>query len=89
MLGMANKFDWTVVEYDAPTRLSFNITGMAGVKATFTFTLAEAGAGTEVTVACAFEGAILKGALAKATEKDALHQIEQSLEALDKLAAEQ
>ena len=40
MLGMANKIEWTVENVDAPRQLSMSGTGMAGVKCSFTFTLA-------------------------------------------------
>ena len=39
MLGMANKIGWTIESVDAPRRLVLSGTGMAGVKAQFTFTI--------------------------------------------------
>ncbi|MEU3011615.1 type II toxin-antitoxin system Rv0910 family toxin [Nocardia asteroides] len=83
MLGMANKMEWVVQEV-VPTRLVMSGTGMAGVKATFTFTLTPAGESTEVEVSGEFEGALIKGALGKAVEKDGTKQLQASL---DKLAA--
>lgn len=87
MLGMANKIDWTIESVDAPTRLVLTGTGMAGVKATFEFTIAAEGAGSRFTVAGDFEGALVKGALAKAVEKDGVKQLDKSLDALDALAS--
>jgi carbon monoxide dehydrogenase subunit G len=87
MLGMANKIEWNVETVDAPNTLTLSGTGMAGVKARFTFTLAPEGTGSTFTVAGDFEGAMIKGALAKAVEKDGLKQLDKSLERLDALAS--
>jgi uncharacterized protein YndB with AHSA1/START domain len=87
MLGMANKIDWTVLAVDAPHSLVLEGTGMAGVKARFTFTIAPEGAGSRFTVAGDFEGALIKGAMAKAVEKDGMKQLDKSLEALNALAS--
>ncbi|MGW5316580.1 type II toxin-antitoxin system Rv0910 family toxin [Nocardia thailandica] len=86
MLGMANKLEWVVEEVDEPRTLVLGGTGMAGVKVRFTFTVAAAGAGSELGIAGDFEGALIKGALGKAVEKDGLVQLEKSLTALDTLA---
>lgn len=86
MLGMANKIDWTVEAVEAPTKLVLTGSGMAGVKATFEFTIVPAGDGSRLTVAGDFEGAMVKGALAKAVEKDGMKQLDKSLDALDALA---
>jgi uncharacterized protein YndB with AHSA1/START domain len=87
MLGMANKIDWTIGTVQAPRRLVLTGTGMAGVKATFEFTIEPEGAGSKFTVAGDFEGALVKGALAKAVEKDGVKQLDKSLDALDALAS--
>jgi uncharacterized protein YndB with AHSA1/START domain len=87
MLGMANKIDWTVLAVDAPHSLVLEGTGMAGVKARFTFTIAPEGAGSRFTVAGDFEGALIKGAMAKAVEKDGMKQLDKSLEQLNALAS--
>ena len=60
---------------------------MAGVKALFEFTVTPSGEGSEFTVAGDFEGAMVKGALAKAVEKDGAKQLDKTLEQLDALAA--
>lgn len=88
MLGMANKIEWTVEKMDPPTSLALAGTGMAGVKALFEFTVKPADdGGSEFTVAGDFEGALVKGALAKAVEKDGAKQLDKSLEKLDALAS--
>lgn len=87
MLGMANKIEWTIESVDAPNSLVLAGTGMAGVKAKFAFTIDPAGTGSRFTVAGDFEGALVKGALAKAVEKDGVKQLDKSLDALDALAS--
>jgi carbon monoxide dehydrogenase subunit G len=87
MLGMANKIDWAVVAVDAPNSLILEGTGMAGVKARFTFMIATEGTGAKFTVAGDFEGALIKGAMAKAVEKDGMKQLDKSLEQLNALAS--
>lgn len=88
MLGMANKLEWTVAALDAPNKMVLNGTGMAGVKTNFTFNInANPEGGSTVLVEGDFEGALIKGALGKAVEKDGRKQLDTSLEALDTLAA--
>ncbi|MCM6776223.1 SRPBCC family protein [Nocardia sp. CDC159] len=87
MLGMANKFEWNVASVEAPNKLTLTATGMAGVKVEFTFEITPAGDGSELSIKGDFEGALIKGALGKAVEKDGMKQLEKSLDALDSLAA--
>ncbi|GAB10344.1 hypothetical protein GOARA_056_00910 [Gordonia araii NBRC 100433] len=86
MLGMANKIEWTVDEVDAPSLLKLSGTGMANVKVAFQFELKPDGTGSELQIAGDFSGTLIKGALAKAVEKDATAQIGKSLSQLDALA---
>ena len=86
MLGMANKIEWTVDEVDAPTKLVLSGTGMANVKVQFAFEVSPADSGTELKISGDFSGTLIKGALAKAVEKDATAQIDKSLTKLDELA---
>jgi uncharacterized protein YndB with AHSA1/START domain len=72
MLGMANKIEWT---------------GMAGVKAQFTFTIEPVESGSRFSVFGDFEGALIKGALGKAVEKDGVKQLDKTLDQLDALAS--
>ena len=60
-------------------------TGMAGVKARFTFTIDPAEKGSKFTVFGDFEGAMIKGALGKAVEKDGVKQLDKTLDQLDAL----
>ena len=87
MLGMANKIDWTIESVDAPNSLVLSGTGMAGVKAKFAFIIDPIDTGSRFTVSGDFEGALVKGALAKAVEKDGVKQLDKSLDALDALAS--
>lgn len=87
MLGMANKIDWTIEEVDAPSRLVLSGTGMAGVKATFEFHIEPVDGGSRFTVSGDFAGALIKGALGKAVEKDGRKQLDKSLDALDAMAS--
>jgi uncharacterized protein YndB with AHSA1/START domain len=86
MLNMANKIEWTIKSVDAPHRLVLGGTGMAGVKAEFRFTIEPTADGSTFTVSGEFEGALVKGALAKAVEKDGVRQLDKTLEQLDALA---
>jgi hypothetical protein len=87
MLGMANKIEWTIDQVDAPRSLVLSGTGMAGVKAKFTFTIDRADKGSKFTVLGDFEGAMIKGALGKAVEKDGAKQLGKTLDQLDALAS--
>lgn len=87
MLGMANKIEWTIESVEAPTKLVLSGAGMAGVKARFTFTIEPVGGGSRFTVSGDFEGAMIKGALGKAVEKDGVRQLDKTLEQLDALAS--
>ena len=88
MLGMANKIDWTVDAIEAPRQLSMRGTGMAGVKCAFTFNLEPAGdSASKFTLSGDFEGALIKGALGKAVEKDGAKQLDKTLAQLTELAA--
>lgn len=86
MLGMANKIEWVVESIDAPTKMVLSGTGMAGVKVQFTFDITAAEDGTKFSVSGDFEGALIKGALGKAVEKDGLNQLDKTLAQLDALA---
>ena len=87
MLGMANKIQWTIDSVDAPRSLVLSGTGIAGVKAQFTFTIDPVESGSRFTVFGDFEGALIKGALGKAVEKDGVKQLDKTLDQLDALAS--
>ena len=87
MLGMANKIEWTVESVDAPHSLVLTGTGMAGVKARFTFTIAPEGNGFAVHGRPATSKGPDQGRAGKAVEKDGMKQLDKSLEQLDALAS--
>jgi uncharacterized protein YndB with AHSA1/START domain len=87
MLNMANKIDWTVLSVDPPRGLVLGGTGMAGVRAEFRFIIEPLGETAKFTVTGDFEGALVKGALAKAVEKDGRRQLDKTLGQLDALAS--
>lgn len=87
MLGMANKIEWVVESVDAPNKLVLSGTGMAGVKVRFSFEIQPEGSGSKFSVDGDFEGALIKGALGKAVEKDGAKQLDKTLEQLDALAS--
>ncbi|NTY61091.1 type II toxin-antitoxin system Rv0910 family toxin [Mycolicibacterium sphagni] len=87
MLNMANKIEWTVRSVEAPSTLALGGTGMAGVKADFAFRIEPITTGSRFTVTGDFEGALVKGALAKAVEKDGAKQLDKTLAKLDELAS--
>ncbi|UGT53609.1 SRPBCC family protein [Nocardia asteroides] len=87
MLGMANKMEWTVKAVEVPNRLTLTGAGMAGVRTEFTFDIQPDGTGSTIVVSGDFEGALIKGALGKAVEKDGRTQLDKSLDQLDALAS--
>jgi uncharacterized protein YndB with AHSA1/START domain len=87
MLNMANKIVWTVISVDAPRGLVLGGTGMAGVRAEFRFKIEPVGETANFTVTGDFEGALVKGALAKAVEKDGMRQLDKTFAQLDALAS--
>jgi len=87
MLGMANTITWTVDTYEAPSRLVISGTGMAGVKISFSLSVAAAGAGSAATIEAEFTGQMIVGALGKAVEKDGKKNLDESLEKFKALVA--
>jgi carbon monoxide dehydrogenase subunit G len=86
MLGMANKLEWNVAALQQGEKITLAGTGMAGVKVEFSFIVASAESGSTFSVIGDFEGALIKGALGKAVEKDFGLQLNKSVEQLDVLA---
>lgn len=87
MLGMANKIEWEVVNYNENAKITLAGTGMAGVKVEFSFLVSPAKSGSQFSVVGDFEGALIKGALGKAVEKDFSKQLDKSVSQLEALAA--
>jgi hypothetical protein len=57
------------------------------VKARFTFSIDPADSGSTCTVAGGFDGALIKGAMAKALEKDGMKRLDRTFEQLEALAS--
>ncbi|WP_183094458.1 type II toxin-antitoxin system Rv0910 family toxin [Nocardioides stalactiti] len=88
MLGMANKLEWTVETVEPEKLLVITGKGMAGVKSRFSFGIAPSSdGGTDVNIEAQFEGSMVVGALAKAVEKDAAKNLNDSLDKLALAAA--
>jgi carbon monoxide dehydrogenase subunit G len=88
MLGMPNTIEWTVQQFDAPSSLTIAGTGMAGVRTTFSLSVAGDGnGGSTAQIDAEFEGAMITGALGMAVEKDAKANLDQSLANIAKLVA--
>lgn len=87
MLGMANKLEWAVTALEPGTSVTIEGKGMAGVKSKFSFALAPNGDTTTVNIDAEFEGQLIVGALGKAVEKDAIQNLDDSLEKLAVLAS--
>ena len=79
MLGMANTIEWTVDEYEAPSRLAISGTGMAGVKVAFRLSVDPTDSGSTASIDAEFTGQMIVGALGKAVEKDAKKSLDESL----------
>lgn len=84
VMGMTNKIDWTVTEYEAPGVLKISGTGLSGAKISFTMSVAADGDGSAANIDAEFEGQMVVGAIGKAIERSARKEVEASL---DKLAA--
>lgn len=82
MLGMANKLEWAVTAIEPGSSVTIEGKGMAGVKSKFVFALEPKGEATTVNIDAEFEGQLIVGALGKAVEKDAIQNLEDSLEKL-------
>jgi uncharacterized protein YndB with AHSA1/START domain len=86
MLGMPNTIEWTVEEFDAPSVLRISGTGMAGVRTTFSMSVAaNDDGGSTAQIDAEFEGSMITGALGKAVEKDAQANLDESLANIAKL----
>lgn len=79
MLGMPNTIEWTVDEFDAPTKLAISGTGMAGVKVGFALSVQASDSGSVATIDAEFSGQMIVGALGKAVEKDGKKNLDASL----------
>lgn len=87
VMGMTNKIDWTVTDYQAPQTLKISGTGLAGAQISFTMTVQAAGeSASTVNIDAEFAGQMVVGAIGKAIERSAKKEVEASLEKLAALA---
>jgi carbon monoxide dehydrogenase subunit G len=79
VMGMTNKVDWTVEEYQPPSALKIAGTGLAGAQISFTLSVAGDGDKSTVTVDASFTGQMMVGAIGDAVQKNATAELEKSL----------
>ncbi|GAA1974701.1 type II toxin-antitoxin system Rv0910 family toxin [Amycolatopsis minnesotensis] len=87
VMGMANKIEWTVDEYDAPNSLKISGTGMAGVKVAFTLSVKPVGEGSEAEIDAEFTGQMIVGPIGAAVGKSTKGELEKSVAKLAELVA--
>lgn len=85
VMGMANKIEWTVEEYDEPRSLKISGTGMAGVKVSFTLSVKPEGAGSQADIDAEFTGQMIVGPIGAAVGKSTKAELEKSLAKLAEL----
>jgi len=86
IMGMTNKIEWTVEEYNPPKSLKISGTGLAGAQISFTLSVA-AGSGShaEVKIDAEFTGQMMVGAIGQAVEKNAGIELDKSLAKLKEI----
>lgn len=87
IMGMTNKIEWTVEEFDAPTSLKIAGTGLAGAQISFTLSVGGSGDKAEVTIDASFTGQMMVGAIGQAVEKNAGIELDKSLTKLAELVS--
>lgn len=87
VMGMANKIEWTIDEYDAPNSMKMSGTGMAGVVVEMSLEVQPADEGSLATIGCSFTGAMIVGPIGKAVAKNAQGDLEASLAKFAELVA--
>ncbi len=87
VMGMANKIEWTVQQYDEPHSLTISGTGMAGVKVSFTLTVEPEGEGSKAIIDAEFSGQMIVGPIGTAVGKNTKSELEESVRKLAELVA--
>ncbi|GAA2803996.1 type II toxin-antitoxin system Rv0910 family toxin [Saccharopolyspora taberi] len=87
VMGMANKIEWTVEEYDQPRSLKISGTGMAGVKVAFTLSVRPDGDGSVAEIDAEFSGQMIVGPIGNAVGRSTRSELEKSLAKLAELVA--
>jgi len=85
VMGMANKIEWTVDEYEPPSKVKISGTGMAGVQVSFTLSVMPTGSGSQASIAAEFTGQMVVGAIGAAVEKQSKKELDASLAKLAEL----
>jgi hypothetical protein len=85
VMNMPNTIEWTVEEYDVPSKIRLAGTGMAGVKVAIGCGVAPSASGSTLTISTTFEGQMLVGAIGAAVEKAGLADLDKSLAKLREL----
>lgn len=85
VMGMANKIEWTVQEYDPPHSLKISGTGMAGVQVSFTLTVEPDGDKSQATIDAEFSGQMIVGPIGSAVGKSTKSELESSTAKLAEL----
>jgi uncharacterized protein YndB with AHSA1/START domain len=85
VMGMANKIEWTVEEYEPPSKVKISGTGMAGVQVSFTLSVSPTAAGSRAAIAAEFTGQMVTGAIGAAVEKQSKKELDASLAKLAEL----
>ena len=87
VMGMANKIEWTITALEAPTTVTIEGLGMAGVKIKFVLSVAPADGGSTATIDADFSGAMIVGPIGKAVAKNAQGDLESSLAKFSELVS--
>ena len=87
IMGMTNKIEWTVDEYNPPKSLKISGTGLAGAQISFTLSVGGSGDTAEVSIDAEFTGQMMVGAIGQAVEKNAAIELDKSLAQLTALVS--
>jgi hypothetical protein len=87
VMGMANKIEWTVAEFEELKRVKITGTGMAAVKVEIDFGIAPEEGGTRATIEASFNGAMIVGPIGKAVGKHAQADLDASIDKFSALVS--
>jgi carbon monoxide dehydrogenase subunit G len=88
IMGMSNKIDWVVEEYDTPSSLKISGKGLAGAQITFTLSVEPNGDGkSTASIVADFTGQMVVGAIGAAIERASEKECKASLEKLAELVS--
>ena len=88
IMGMSNKIDWVVEEYNAPSNLKISGKGLAGAQITFDLSVTPGGDNTSTaSIEADFTGQMVVGAIGAAIERASDKECKASLEKLAGLVA--